>query len=163
MTKLDRGLLLFVLASVFACGTDVTTPQECNPLGGASCITPWPSALYERDDGSTFTGVRLDIPTGALPTNLDNIPIDPAPFNERDGFSPVAPILVAFPGGVDAAQLVPYTNYPASVTADSPTVLLNMNTGDLVEHFAEVDVRAEGGATSASVEPKPRRRPHCAC
>lgn len=119
----------------------LATPDHCNPLGGASCMTPWPSGLYERADATSPTGRRLDIPAGALLTNVDGIPVDPAPINGRDGFSPAAPIILAFPGGVDPSNLVHYSNYPASTTAASPTVLLHMDTGELVEHFAEIDAR----------------------
>lgn len=138
----------FVVAvvAVAACGGDapvLSTPAECNPLGGLNCITPWPSALYEAPDTTAPTGMRLDVPAGALPTNQDGIAIDPAPLNRLDGFSIAAPIITAFPGGVDPSPLVPFTNYPASLTDASPTVLVDMDTGERVAHFAEVDASAE--------------------
>jgi len=140
-----------VLSSLclLACGDNGTkslaTPQECNPLGGASCMTPWPSALYEVDDATAISGHRLAIPEGTLPTNIDHIAIDPAPFNTLDGFSSAAPMVTAFPTGVDPANLVPYANLAASVTDASPTVVIDMSTGELVEHWAEVDLTAADG------------------
>lgn len=127
-----------------ACGGDVEleTPRQCNPLGGASCVTPWPSALYEVDDPGTRTGRRLAIPDTALPQNTDGIRIAPAPFNAQDGFSSAAPIVTAFSTGVDPANLVHYSDYAASVTAASPTVIVDMSTGELVHHFAELDAPA---------------------
>ncbi len=129
--------------TAMACGDNdgITTRQECNPLGGTNCITPWPSAIYEIDDSSTATGRRLDIPEGALPTNTDGIPISPALFNDRDGFSSAAPIITAFPDSVDPSNLVHYSHYEDSLTDASPTVLVNMDTGELVAHFAEIDAR----------------------
>jgi hypothetical protein len=130
-----------------ACGggdAELETPPPCNPLGGASCITPWPSALYEIDDPGTRTGRRLAIPEDALPTNSDAIRVSPAPFNAQDGFSAAAPMVTAFSTGVDPGNLVHFSNYAASVTAASPTVIVDMASGELVHHFAELDAPAAG-------------------
>ena len=142
-------LLLSSTLLAAACGdTDLATPDACNPLGGASCITPWPSALYETDDATTATGRRVAIPPGALPTNIDGIAVDPARYNAADGFSSAAPMIVAFSTGVDPANLVHYSDYAKSLTAASPTVIVDVATGELVAHFAELDTPA--AATPAS-------------
>ena len=145
------GCASFLLAcALLACGdndntgTQLGTPQECNPLGDSSvgCSTPWPSALYEVDDSSTATGRRLAIPEGALPTNIDDVLFDPVVFNHMDGFSSAAPMIIAFAGGIDGSNLVPFTDVGASITDASPTVLIDLETGELVEHFAELDAPA---------------------
>ena len=122
----------------------IETPEQCNPLGGQACITPWPSSIYEVDDPTTATGRRLAIPAGALPTNATGIAIDPAHYNQRDGFSPAAPMIMAFATGVDPSNLVSAAHYEASVTDASPTVVIDMSTGELVPHFAELNAPAEG-------------------
>lgn len=142
-----RTLFASTLAlAAVACGgdTELATPKQCNPLGGASCITPWPSSVYEVDDPASATGRRLKIPAGALPTNIDKIAIDPAPYNALDGFSSAAPMVIAFSTGIDPSNLVHYSRYEASVTLDSPTVIVDMGTGELVPHFAELDAPAAG-------------------
>ena len=138
------ALTLALALAAVACGgdTELATPPQCNPLGGTSCVTPWPSALYETDDASTRTGRRLAIPAGALPINYDDVRVSPEPFNALDGFSPAAPMLMAFPTGIEPGNLVHYSSYAASVTPDSPTVLVDMSTGELVHHFAELDAPA---------------------
>ena len=132
------------MLAIPGCGgdTELTTAAECNPLGGSSCVTPWPSSIYEVADPSTLTGYRLAIPTGALPTNIDGILTDPAPYNAKDGFSSAAPLVTAFATGVDPSNLVHYSHYADSVTDASPTVLIDMTTGELVVHFAELDAPA---------------------
>jgi hypothetical protein len=139
------GIILALLVSGCSDSPDartLATPLECNPLGGTGCITPWPSSIYAVDDPDTATGRRLDIPTGALPRNQNGLTIAPDRFNQRDGFSPAAPMIAAFPGGVDPGNLVSHTDYAASLTDASPTVLLDMSTGQRVAHFAEIDLAA---------------------
>jgi hypothetical protein len=146
------SLLASALASTLAlaavaCGdnsgdVEIETPPQCNPLGGASCVTPWPSAIYEIDDPGTRTGRRLAIPADALPQNNGGVRISPDPLNALDGFSPAAPMLIAFSTGIDPSNLVHYSRYEASITPESPTVLVDMSTGELVHHFAELDAPA---------------------
>src|SRR5687767_1033702 len=123
-----RSLLIAPLVLFAACGDkDLGTPDACNPLGGAACITPFPSSVYESDDATTPTKRRVDIPAGALPKNFDDIELSPAIFNKQDGFSYAAPMIVAFPTGVDASNLVNYKNIGDSLTAASPTVIIDMS------------------------------------
>ena len=148
-----RTLLVTTLL-LAACGDDaldLATPDNCNPLGGSRCITPWPSAAYEIDDTSTETGRRLAVPINTLPTNIDGIAFDPTPYNRHDGFSSSAPLITAFETGIDGSNLVYHPNYAASVTAASPTVLIDMSTGELVEHFAELDARVTDSPASQAL------------
>lgn len=135
-----------VACAAAACGggddDGLGVAAECNPLGGAGCVTPWPSSIYEVDDAATATGRRLDLAPGSLPTNVDGIQVDPAPFNRRDGWSPAVQIFTAFPGGVDGGNLPGLGDIGASLAADSPTVIVDMETGERVAHFAELDVNA---------------------
>lgn len=147
MTSLARLTIAISLGSLaVACGDNANgsgVAAECNPLGGTNCVTPWPNGLYQIDDPSSPTGVRNAVPVGALPTNLSDITIDPdLELNKRSGFSVASPILTAFSTGVDGSNLVSFRDIAASVTPASPTVLIDTSTGELVEHFAELDARA---------------------
>lgn len=146
-------LLIHITAlSVCACGDNTTsgveirildTPAACNPLGGAECMTPWPASIYATDDATSATGRALDIPEGALISNNIEQKVDPALYNGRNGFSPAAPMLIAFDSGMSPDGLVGSDNIPASITDASPTVLLDMQTGERVYHFAELDSAAD--------------------
>ena len=152
------ALLVLVLA---ACGGDthLAVGKDCNPLGfGDHCAVPWPSSVFEVADASTPTGRRLAIPSGALPVNFQGTPIDPAMWNLADGFSPSAPMLVAFPDGVSANGLTTPDDLGPSVTGDSPTVLLDLTTGERVAHFAEVDAQAAGMPGSQALFIRPAMR-----
>jgi hypothetical protein len=127
---------------VAACGggggsSDI--PDACNPLGGQGCMLPWPSMAYAKEDVSSPTGYRLDIPREAMPVNADGIIIEPDSFNRWDGFSALAPMLAMFPTGVSAAGLPTFKDPEASLKPDSPIVLVNVVTGERVPLFAEVD------------------------
>jgi len=136
---------LAALALLGACDDDkLTLPvaDNCNPLGFDHCMAPWPSSAFEVADATTRTGRKLAIPAGALPTNVSGVATDPTPWNKADGFSASAPMVVQFPTGVEPGPLPDPTEVDLSLSADSPTVILDMTTGQRVAHFAEVDVPA---------------------
>ncbi len=132
---------------------------QCNPLGFANhCAVPWPSSAFEVDDASTPTGRRLAILPDTLPHNFAGQPIDPTMWNLADGFSPAAPMLVAFPGGVSASGLTTVDDLDPSLAADSPTVLLDMTTGELIAHAAELDAQAADTPDSQVLFIRPGQR-----
>ncbi|MBA3460778.1 MAG: hypothetical protein H0T46_12495 [Deltaproteobacteria bacterium] len=152
--------LLTPLLVLAACGEDnldLATPDHCNPLGGVRCATPFPSSIYEVDDATTATGRRVAIAKGALPTNIDGVAIEPDQWNTLDGFSSAAPMVIAFESGIDGANLVHFSNYEASITAASPTVLIDLETGELLPHFAELDVRAVDTPASQALYIRPSK------
>ncbi|MBV8759647.1 MAG: hypothetical protein JO257_20325 [Deltaproteobacteria bacterium] len=153
--------LPFVLALAACSGeTHIAVKPDCNPLGyGEHCAVPWPSSVYEVADSSTKSGRRLALPSGALPTNFNGDAIDPAMWNEADGFSPSAPMMVAFPGGASIPSgAATVENFDPSLGADSPTVLLDLTTGQRVAHFAEVDAQAAGKPASQALLIHPAQR-----
>jgi hypothetical protein len=105
-------------------------------------MTPWPSSAFEVDDASSGTGRRLAIPEGTLPSSVAGVPTDPAGWNIANGFSPSAPMVMSWKGGVSPTGLPPHDNFDLSLAADSPTVIIDMTTGARVPHFAEVDAYA---------------------
>ncbi len=157
-----RAIGLASILGAAVCGgcgpTTLETPLECNPLGGASCVTPWPSSIYEVDDDATATGRRLDFPEGALLTNVDGVPIEVTQFHWRDGWSASGFLFTAFPGGVDPSNLPPYTDYDASLAPGSPTVLVDMDTGERIAHFAEIDVNAGDDYDNQALYIRPANR-----
>jgi pimeloyl-ACP methyl ester carboxylesterase len=125
--------VLFVLA-VAACGSSdgSSVPSQCNPLGGQGCLLPWPSMAF-------YDGSHIALTKDAMPTNVDPDEIDPAPLNRWDGFSPTGPMLVVFPNGVAPDNLPSFKDPDESLAADSPIVLLDVDTGERTPFFAEID------------------------
>ena len=157
-----RRRIIALALALAGCGDDGGPPfpveAHCNPLGTNHCMTPWPSSAFEVDDASTATGRRLAIPVGALPTNEAGVAIDPAGWNEADGFSPAAPMIVSFPQGFDGANLVGHHDFGASVTDASPTVIVDMTTGERVVHFAELDAPAADTPDRQALYLRPAQR-----
>ena len=162
MRAVAASLALASCAVLAACGGDdgLTLPVDdrCNPLGHDHCMAPWPSSVFEVDDATAATGHRLAIPAGTLIPNIDGISADPTPWNRADGFSAAAAIVTAFPGGVDPANLVDQTRFADSLGEASPTVLLDLTTGERVAHFAEVDVPAAATPDDQALYLRPAAR-----
>jgi hypothetical protein len=133
--------------------------DECNPLGGTTCLMPWPWSGY-LVEADTPTGYQLAIPIEAMPVNIDDKAVDPKVWNRYDGFGPTGTILAAFPNGVVATGLPPHTDPAQSLEDDSPTVIVDMDTGERVLHFAEVDMNTNhANERSLIIHPLQRMQP----
>lgn len=137
-------------------------PNDCELLNNEECLLPWPSSrfLTPTAGGGPGNAVQVSIPQVAMPV-LTGDPLLPDPLNELDGFSPTVQILMHFPAGVDVAasgasrllapgccgQLnqTPYqdvrTHDTSSLDPDSPSVLIDADTGERILHWLEVDAR----------------------
>jgi hypothetical protein len=130
-------------------------PEECEILNQVSCVLPFPSSRF-LEPADTETGYRVAFGPTALPTIArltapgGTGPLDPAPYRQNDGFSPTAQILMHFPGGLDPAlsnapRLDPGTGFfdLRGLDPDSPTLLMDYQTGERINHFVENDARAD--------------------
>jgi hypothetical protein len=104
------------------------------------CMFPFPSAFHEREDAAAKTGVRVNLDAMMLPLRDGVTPIDVAPYNAADGFSPVVPILVHFGVDIDTSSLPGPRELDKSLEDSSPVALFNLETGKRVLFFAEMDV-----------------------
>ncbi len=148
------------VTSIAACGggSSLPVPDACNPLGLDHCMTPWPSSAFEIDDATSATGRRLALTAEALPVNVNMEPIDPTIWNQADGFSAAAPMVMSFVGGVSPTNLADPLHIDASLTDASPTVIVDMTTGTKVAHFAELDVPAEATPDHQALYLRPAQR-----
>ncbi|MCA9680968.1 MAG: hypothetical protein KC457_02135 [Myxococcales bacterium] len=111
---------------------------ECDSLVPEYCLFPYPNNVFTVDDPDSATGRRLALTSERLPTKSD-APVLADPFNQADGFSPALAPMTYFPGAT-AVGLPTWKDIPASLAADSATVLINAETGERVPHFAEIDL-----------------------
>jgi hypothetical protein len=141
-----------VHASEPLCELDVN-PRPCDFLVPEYCLFPYPSSFFLREDPTTPTGYRVNYAREAMPANRRPLHVDPKEWNTLDGFSPGAMMLALFPQGVDlqASGAAPITNFARSLEADSPTVLIDADSGERILHFAEMDAKATSEATRALI------------
>lgn len=112
----------------------------CSELQPAHCLYPFPSNIYTRQDGSTVTGLRVNLSAEALPKNIDGVVVDPAEWNRNDGFSPGTTMLAQVPG-LDVARtgLPTLSHQQRSLDADSPLVVIDAETGERQLVWAELN------------------------
>lgn len=119
-------------------------PAGCQPLlGGADCFLPYPSDFFRQSDGAMRSGYRL-VPTGAavLLTGEGEV-ADPTVAHAIDGASRVPTIVAVLPGAVVHDGFVGVLDDATrSVSPNSPSVLIDATTGQLVAHFTDVDPSA---------------------
>lgn len=146
---------------------ELANADVCEVLNSAECLLPYPSDRFLVDDPTRSplsNQKKLVLPAVGLPA-VNGDPLDPTPFEAVDGFSPTAPVLMHIPGDPDLAlsgadvlvspdlgnpQSKPYvgirTQAGTSIDPDSPTVIMNADTGERILHFAELDARASDPA-----------------
>jgi hypothetical protein len=115
---------------------------DCDPTAPSLCGMPFPSTFYMREDASSGTGWRIDLGPKTLPANIDLQQPAPTFWNERDGWSVATPLL-AHRGLVSLDGVAGHETIEASLADDSPTVVIDLETGERVAHWCERDLAIE--------------------
>lgn len=116
---------------------------ECDPIDPAACLLPWPNDRFTRPDPATDTGLRVDLPAEGTPANANGVAIAVDEWNRNDGFSPAAIGVTVVPEvDVEASQLPPVTDIGRSLDEDSTLVLFDVDAGERVPAWAELDSAA---------------------
>ncbi|MCY1065760.1 hypothetical protein OV090_13355 [Nannocystis sp. RBIL2] len=112
---------------------------ECDPLVPSYCGFPFPSNVFTSADPTTVTGRRLALSAALIPDRAQGQPAQPDLWNRSDGFSPGLAVMSHLPGATVAGLPGPWT-LEDSLAFDSPTVLIDADTGERIAHFAELDM-----------------------
>lgn len=158
---------LWLLAS--ACGslTEAERSEEfgwpaltCDELVPDVCGLPFPSNVFTLEDADTATGRRVSLPRSVLPTPLSGVAAAPDPWARFDGFARSTPIVAHLPGVVEASLggAASFYNIGRSLQVDSPTVLIEAESGVRVPHAVELDISAIG-ESAFSIRPAIPLRP----
>ncbi len=127
-----------LLAFLAACPAPDDTAAEA--LGGALGLgrqNPFPSVELIGEDG------HLALREGDLPVKEGGIPWDFTPFARREGFSVVQPSVVLFDVPLDTASV----GGPESIATDGTVRLVDLDTGETLWCFAELDAAPEALAS----------------
>ena len=148
------GVVVAVLATGAGASTG-TTPAatntgaaaDCQPFGASPCLLPFPNNLFTVPDGSTPTGLRVNLPANAMPVNTSGQPISVAEYDRNDGFSPGSAVIVHVPG-LDNPQAFAQTgavglaNMQQAFAPDAPIVIIDENSGERQLIWSELDANA---------------------
>lgn len=127
----------------------VDNPDRCDPLDQRHCLLPFPSDFFTVADASTDTGVRINIQTASSIRNAKGVHADMTEWNRNDGWSPGAQI-ATFVDGIDTAAtgLVSVANIGGSLADDAPAVILDVDTGERVPYWTELDATVSSPANA---------------
>ena len=124
---------------------EITGNDFCDLTNQIHCMLPFPSGFFLDDDESQITDYKLNITGEAIPdTNSaqsDNMII----LDRLDGFSPSTQIFTAFSSTPNITEMADQFNIPPSVQINHSSILLNLDTGEFVHHWIELDARAGEG------------------
>ena len=141
---MKRIVLLAALAAATVAPGSALGATRCDPLDKAACLLPFPNDAFSRADKSSDTGRRLSLRAALMPRNDKGKPIDPAPYNAFDGFSPGSVILTKVPGlslgRTKAVGLADISRYTAK---NAPILVVDEKTGKRWPIWAELDLNAK--------------------
>ena len=111
----------------------------CDALVDEYCRYPFPSNVHTIDDSTTPTGRRVKFDGEFLLTSFQGPVLKGDPWDKSDGFSPGVAALTYIPGATGEG-LPTSADIAASLGADSPTIILDAETGERIPHWAEIDL-----------------------
>ena len=102
--------------------------SDCDPIAPTLCGLPFPSTFYMREDATSATGWRVHLGETTLPIDSNHTQPAPTYWNERDGWSPLTPILAHLPG-VSLDGVIGHEDLAAYLDEDAKTVIVDAETG----------------------------------
>src|SRR4051794_1092506 len=124
-----------------------TAAGDCQPFASEPCLLPFPNNLYTKPSKGSKTGLSVDLPQAAMPTNKAGDQVGVGPWDRNDGFSPGSSIVARVPG-LDTPKALKQTN-PAPLTDMSqafkkraPIVVIDEQTKKRRLIWAELDSNA---------------------
>jgi hypothetical protein len=138
--------VLFLILPATGCGGDDTRAIEeqpgCDPLVPSVCAFPFPSMHFMEPDPDTATGFRVALTPQASPANAREANALRGWINEGDGFPRVTSFTAAFPDApLDDANLPTPHDLEASLSAQSPVQLFDLDAGERIPVWAELEQR----------------------
>jgi hypothetical protein len=143
---------LIMLALLAGCGGDDATPTgivepgpevawpnlECDPLVPSYCGYPFPSNVFTVPDADGETGLRVNLLDGTLPIAANGSSSSLQGLLTSDGFSTGSALIAELVGATLEGLPTPLT-IEDSLAPDSPTVVIDAETGERIPHFSELD------------------------
>lgn len=115
----------------------------CDNTNPDHCLLPFPSSAFLDSDTGTITGYRLDIDGQAIPDSASAPSDDFHMLDYKDGHSPSTQVFTTFSSLPDISELASQDSIHLSSLPDHNSLLLNMDTGQITEHWVEISSRTQ--------------------
>ena len=115
----------------------------CDETNQIHCMLPFPSGAFLESDESQTTGYSLSIDGLAIPDTQSSVSDNMVILDRLDGFSPSTQIFTAFDEVPNITGMASQFDIGISTMDGHGSVLLNMDTGEKIHHWIELDARAQ--------------------
>jgi hypothetical protein len=140
---------------------ELPTEPKCEFIaspGSSECMLPFPDDYYTKADPASPTGRRIDFRETAMPKNASGVPIEAAPYNAGDGFSPGSVITLKIPGietvaDVAATGAVPINHLGRYRATGAPVVVIDASTGQRWPIWVEIDSTVKPQFANVEIHP----------
>jgi hypothetical protein len=155
------ALAAFAAQALPAAATELPTDPKCEFIaspGSSKCMLPFPDDYYTKADATSPTGRRIDFRELAMPTNVSGAPIEAAPYNVGDGFSPGSVITLKIPGietaaDVAATHAVPINHLGRYRAKTAPVVVIDAASGQRQPIWVEIDSTVKPESANVEIHP----------
>jgi len=161
LASVALALLAVAADALPSAAAELPTDPKCEFItspASSKCMLPFPDDYYTKADPTSPTGRRIDFRELAMPKNASGTPIEAAPYNVGDGFSPGSVVTLKIPGietaaDVAAIQTVPI-NRPGLYTAkNAPVVVIDASTGARSPIWVEIDSTVKSDKANVEIHP----------
>ena len=108
-------------------------------------MLPFPSGFFLDEDESQITDYRLNITGEAIPDTNSAQSENMVILDRLDGFSPSTQIFTAFSSIPNISEMADQFNISPSIEINHSSILMNLDTGEFIHHWIELDARAKDG------------------
>jgi len=155
------ALLAFAADALPSAAAELPTDPKCEFIaspGSSKCMLPFPDDYYTKADPTSPTGRRIDFRELAMPTNAAGAPIEAAPYNVGDGFSPGSVITLKIPAiettaDVAATGAAPINGIGRYRTTNAPVVVIDASTGVRWPIWVEIDSTVKADKANVEIHP----------
>jgi hypothetical protein len=146
-------LCLCLLAAPAGAATKATTSISCQPYTSTPCLFPFPDNRLTKPVSGSATGLELNLPQGAMPSNTSGTQIATTPYDQNDGFSPGSAILLHIPqletqAALNRTHAVGLLNMSAYRAKKAPIMVIDERTGQRQMIYTQLDANAKSAATT---------------
>ena len=127
---------------------EIANSEYCDETNQLHCMLPFPSGAFLQEDSSSITGYSLNIDGEAIPDTSSAESGNMLILDRLDGFSPSTQIFTAFESTPDISGMSTQFDISPSTGEGHSSILLNMDTGEKVHHWIELDARAQEGEST---------------